>query len=128
MEPPSRSVAIVDDQESVRKALLRLFRLELFHAEAFSSATALLESLETSPPPDCVVLDLQMPGMTGLDLLRHFATIENAPPVVVLTAAHALRAEQECRSLGVRYYLAKPVDLQRLVDSVRAITELRPTT
>ena len=114
-------IAIVDDQESVRKALLRLLRLERFRAEAYASAAQLLESLETTAP-DCIVLDLHMPGMTGLDLLHHFRASANPPAVVVITADDTQETERECLALGVTQYLRKPIDRQRLLDSVRAVT------
>jgi FixJ family two-component response regulator len=64
-------VAVVDDDESVRKALQRLLRASDFDADTFASAQDFLASLPHATPPDCLVLDLQMPGTSGLDLQRH---------------------------------------------------------
>ena len=64
MENRRSFVAVVDDEESVRRALIRLLRAANMDAEAFASGEAFLESLEKFRP-DCVVLDLQMPGTHG---------------------------------------------------------------
>lgn len=110
-------VAIVDDEEPIRKALLRLFRLANFRTEAFDSATALLQSL-TSRTPDCVVLDLRLPDMSGLELLRRFSELDDPPPVVVITADDRQRTQEECLGLGVRHYLHKPIESDTLIKSV----------
>ena len=112
-------VAIVDDEESIRKALVRLLRLAEFKAVAFTSASDLLESLAVRTP-DCVILDLHMPGMTGVELLRRFATLERAPPVIVITANDESRTREECVALGVSSYLRKPIDRTALMESVRS--------
>jgi FixJ family two-component response regulator len=112
-------VAIVDDEESIRKALVRLLRLAEFEAIAFTSASDLLESLAVQTP-DCVILDLHMPGMTGVELLRRFASLEHAPPVIVITASDESRTREECFALGVKRYLRKPIDRTALMESVRS--------
>jgi FixJ family two-component response regulator len=116
-------VAIVDDEESIRKALLRLFRLNSFRAEAFSSAADLLDSL-SDRTPDCIVLDLHMPRMTGVELLRRLGTLERPPPVIVITAHDEPHVRDECRRLGTRHYLLKPIDSNRLLDSVRDVVQM----
>jgi FixJ family two-component response regulator len=113
-------IAIVDDEESVRAALLRLLRLEEFRVETFSSATAFLNA-STDFPPDCVVLDLNMPGMTGVELLQHFSVLDDPPPVIVITAEHQQTIRDKCRALGVKHYLIKPVDRKALLDSIRDV-------
>lgn len=111
-------VAIVDDEESIRKALLRLFRLSSYRAEAFSSASDFLDSL-SEQIPDCVILDLQMPGMTGVDLLRQIQHWKRPLPIIVITAHDAQSTHDECRLLGIRHYLRKPIDGKVLLEHVR---------
>jgi two-component system response regulator FixJ len=115
-------VAIVDDEESIRRSLLRLFRLTDFDATAYESAQDFLDALPTARP-DCVLLDLKMPGMSGIDLLRRLAHVEDAPPVIVVTADSADRLRDECLRLGSKIWLQKPVDSQILIDSVRDVVE-----
>lgn len=118
-------VAVVDDEESMRKALLRLFRLADYRAEAFESAADFLASL-SERRPDCIVLDLQMSEMTGLELLEHMSRMTNPPPVIVISADDAQRTQDECRTLGTKHYLRKPIDCATLLASVRDILGVAP--
>lgn len=114
-------VTIVDDEASIRRAFARLLRFANFEAEAFESAAAFLETYD-SLRPDCIVLDLRMPGMSGIDLLRHLADRHEAmPPVIVITADDEPRLEEECMRLGTMLYLRKPIDGNVLIDSVRSV-------
>jgi FixJ family two-component response regulator len=113
-------VAIVDDEASIRKALLRLFRLARYQAEAFDSASGLLMSM-ADHSPSCVVLDLQLPGMTGVELLERFAELDDPPPVVVITSNDEQRVEDQCLALGTKRYFRKPIDCDALLDAVRDI-------
>jgi FixJ family two-component response regulator len=113
-------IAIVDDEESIRRALLRVFRLAEFRAEAFASAAAFLE-FYARQRPDCVILDLHMPGISGGELLQRFATLDSPPPVIVVTADSDSATQMECMALGTKYYFSKPVDSRTLIDSVRTV-------
>jgi two-component system response regulator FixJ len=121
----TRRLAIVDDEESVRRSLARLFRLNDFDATAYVSAQALLDALETDRP-DCILLDLKMPGMSGTDLLKRLSTIPNAPPVIVVTADSSECSRDECMRLGSKCWLQKPVDAKTLIASVRDILRTAP--
>src|SRR5262245_53367319 len=77
-------IAIVDDDRSVRKALFRLLGGAAFEVRTFASAPEFLEEFRLFKP-DCIVLDLQMPQMTGLDVQRHMARIGTAIPVIIIT-------------------------------------------
>ena len=120
MDGATVRIAIVDDEESIRKALTRLFRFADYRAEAFVSAADFLASL-SERTPDCVVVDLQMPGMTGLELLKHLSRLPTPPPVIVITADDAQRTRDECKALGTKHYLRKPVDSAALLASVRDV-------
>jgi FixJ family two-component response regulator len=112
-------VAVVDDEESVRKALLRLLRAANMDAEAFSSGEAFLESLDRFRP-DCVVLDLQMPGLTGRDVQKRLLGMQINLPVILITAHDDVVTQQQSLSDGASNYLRKPLRGDLLV---RSITE-----
>jgi FixJ family two-component response regulator len=112
-------VAVVDDEASIRKALVRLLRLSDFDTVDFDSAVDFLASLDEQKV-DCVILDLHMPRMTGIELLRRFVELEDAPPVIVVTANDEPRTRDECVALGAKTYLPKPIDRAALMASVRS--------
>ena len=116
------SIAIVDDDDSLRHSLVRLFRSAGYSVEAFASATELLSSL-SQWRPDCVILDLQLPGMTGEELLRRLSVFANPPPVVVITGNDDDCLRDQCIALGARHYFRKPLDSDALLDAARALAE-----
>lgn len=129
MEPTTPLVAIVDDDESIRTALLRLFRFTHYRTEAFASCAEFLE-FSAGNEPDCVVLDMRLPGMTGIELVRHLSSLEKPPPLIVITGDIEQRTKEECMALGTRYFFNKPFDGRTLVDSVVSVvgTGSRPVT
>jgi FixJ family two-component response regulator len=118
-------IAIVDDDKSVRKALFRLLDGASFEVRAFCSGRDLLESLG-SFRPDCLVLDLQMPEMTGLDLQRHLSRAGPAIPVIVITGHDSPSARSESLALGASDYLAKPIDGDVLIASILKSLDIGP--
>jgi FixJ family two-component response regulator len=123
-------IAIVDDDEAVRKALGRLLRASNLHADSFASGQEFLDSLAASLP-DCVVLDLQMPGMTGLDVQHKLALAGLRLPVVIVTAHDAPGMQARCVAAGASAYLNKPLDsdvlLQAIADAVHADLPFMPS-
>jgi FixJ family two-component response regulator len=111
-------IAVVDDEETVRKALVRLLQAAGYDARAFSSGAALLQSLSTYDP-DCLVLDLQMPGLSGTDVQRALKHAGVDIPVVVMTAHDSALARAECLREGAIAYLCKPVDERALFDALK---------
>jgi len=118
-------VAIVDDEESIRTALLRLFRGTRFRSIAFASAMDFLNYAENGMP-DCLVLDMRLPGMTGIELLRRLSHFENRPPVIVITGDIEQRTKDECIARGILHYLSKPFDGRLLLDSVSNVVGVPP--
>jgi len=118
-------VAVIDDDESVRTALVRLFRSVDFETFAFASARAFLSEFRDLTL-DCVVLDLQMPEMTGLDVQRYLKMVypSLSLPVVMITAHDEPGSYETCVAAGVAAYLRKPVESTALVDEVRRL--IRP--
>lgn len=117
MENRRSFVAVVDDEESVRRALLRLLRAANLDAEAFASGEAFLESLDKFRP-DCVVLDLQMPEMNGLELQLRLAERGIRLPVVVITGHDEPGMRVQCMAAGASTYLRKPLDDKVLLEAI----------
>lgn len=112
-------VAIVDDEEPVLKALKRLLLASGLEAEGFATGKAFLEA-SARRRPDCVLLDLHMKGMSGLDLLRELRAREPMIPAVVLTAHDDPGTREACLAAGARAYLCKPLDDRALLSAISA--------
>jgi CheY-like chemotaxis protein len=112
-------VAIVDDEEPVRKALKRLLRASGLEAESYAGGKEFLEAASTRRP-DCVVLDLHMPVMGGLQVLREMRTSRLALPAVVITAYDEPETRAQCLAAGAAAYLRKPLDERVLLSTISA--------
>ena len=117
---PGAGIAVVDDDESLRHSLLRLFRSVGYSVEGFTSARDLLSSL-AARKPRCVILDLQLPDMSGVELLERFAKLADAPPVVVITGNDDPCVRDRCVALGAQRYLRKPLDCDALLAAAAEI-------
>jgi FixJ family two-component response regulator len=111
------TVAVVDDEPEMRKALRRLLLTHGFQVQVYAGGEELMASLAAGLP-DCVVMDLHMPGTNGFDLLLTFSSLHIATPVVVITGRDEPDTEERVRSLGAVAYLKKPVDEMSLVSAV----------
>jgi len=111
-------IYIVDDDESVRAALLLLMRSADREAQAFASAEEFLERVSLTRH-DCIILDLRMQGMDGFDLLEKLSSGELAVPVIVVSAFDDRQSRERARSMGARAYFRKPVDDQALIDAIQ---------
>jgi FixJ family two-component response regulator len=119
-------IAIVDDDASVCKATRRLVRSAGFSAEAFGSAEAFLGSNRLRDTI-CLILDVQMPGLSGLDLQDRLAAAGSDIPVIFISGFPDEGARARALEAGALCYLAKPFQGQQLLDYVgRALTR-RPT-
>jgi FixJ family two-component response regulator len=118
-------VAIVDDDTAVRKSLARLLTVRSFEVESCMSASAFLDVLP-SGVPDCLVLDLQMPGMTGLELQHELARRGVHIPTVVITAHDDPGLLDRCRIAGAAAILFKPIDADRLATAIEAACKVQP--
>ena len=101
MSGTTASIALVDDDPSVLRALARLLRASSYDAKTYSSAQEFLGSLEVSVPM-CLIVDLQMPEMTGLDLQNHLKRNGIQIPTIIITAHNLLR--NICRNSWVWIY------------------------
>jgi len=114
-------VAIVDDDGSVRTALMGLLRAAGYRARAFASAKELLAS---GPAREiaCLVLDVRMPGMSGLELQAELAARSLRLPIVFITAHGDDEAQRRALQAGAIAFLQKPFDDEALLGSIRAVT------
>ena len=94
-------ISVVDDDAAIRKALLRLLSSADMNVATFDSGQAFLDSL-ANQSPDCLILDLHMPGISGLEVLQGLSRIDEAVPTIVITA-YDERA-MECLAAGAQTY------------------------
>jgi len=119
-------IAIVDDDESVCRAVKRLLRSFSMDAETFSSGQSFLDLVEAMPSfqPDCVILDVQMPGMNGLEVQQRLIKSGHKVPVVFITAHDDLGAREKALAAGAVAFLRKPFDDQLLIKTLREAVKL----
>jgi len=120
--PKPPLVSVIDDDQSFRESMRRLVRSLGYSVEAFPSAADLLASprlLETA----CLITDVHMPGMTGVDLFRHLINAGYAIPTILMTAYPDEEVGARALKDGVLYYLRKPVDESYLLHCLRSALE-----
>jgi RNA polymerase sigma factor (sigma-70 family) len=122
MEGVRPTVFVIDDDPSVRRALARLFRAMGIRAETFDSADEFLACPAPSGP-GCVVLDLQMPGRSGLDLQQMLAGVGAWLPIVFLTGHGDIATSVRAMKAGAADFLTKPFDNEQLLAAVRRAIE-----
>lgn len=120
MMPQRTYVAVVDDDESVRESLPDLVRLFGHQAEAFPSAEAFLMSRRIDQTR-CLILDIAMPGMSGIELQRELAHQGREIPIVFVTAHGDEQARQRLRRNGTVECLLKPFTDTALLNALRAV-------
>lgn len=115
-------IAIVDDDVSVRRALKRLVRSLGMNAETFASGQEFLDCIDAMPSfhADCAILDVQMPGMSGLETQERLARGGNPIPVIFITAHDEVGARERALASGAMAFLRKPFDDELLIKTLRA--------
>jgi FixJ family two-component response regulator len=111
-------IAIVDDEVSMLRALRRLLRSSGFAAVTYPSAEEFLQS-GLQHRIACLVLDVQMPETTGLDLLAQLAASGAALPVIIITARTDEQTRRRAQQAGVVAYLRKPFEEEALLEAIR---------
>ena len=114
-------IAVVDDEEPIRKALMRLMRSAGLSVETFGSGAEFLKSIDTRLP-DCVVLDLHMPQMDGFNVQASLARKCAALPVIILTGHDLPQARERAMEGGASAFLRKPVLDRTLLEAISAAT------
>jgi FixJ family two-component response regulator len=110
-------VLIVDDDERIRTALQELLLSVGINSACFASTRELLDS-GVPDRPGCLILDVRMPGSSGLDLQNHFATSNNSKPIIFLTGHGDIPMSVRAMKAGAVDFLTKPVRDQTLLDAV----------
>jgi FixJ family two-component response regulator len=111
-------VSVVDDDQAVRSAMQTLLRSLGYRAAAFPSAEAFLSSSEFAHT-DCLILDVQLSGMSGIDLQRTLAHQNRKLPIIFITAFPDDRIREQALSGGAVCFITKPCDGPRLVECLR---------
>src|SRR5262245_37661261 len=112
-------ISIVDDDETAREGTIDLIKAMGFAATAFACAVAFLRSRRLHST-SCLISDMRMPGMTGLDLYNRLSASGHAIPTILLTAFPDERDRLRARGAGVICYLAKPFNDEELLTCVRS--------
>jgi FixJ family two-component response regulator len=112
-------VSIVDDDASMRTSTFRLLGTFGFSVEAFASAQAFLDSGRLKDTA-CLILDVRMPGMDGLELQRRLASTNRRLPIIFVTAHASAEEEKRAMQAGAIAFLRKPVSEQALLSAIRA--------
>jgi len=118
-ENDTRIVSIVDDDESIREALQGLMKMAGIPALVFASAEEFLDSGQQSRT-GCLIADIRMPGMSGLQLQSKLNSDHHRIPIVFITAHGDENVRIEAVRAGAVEFLTKPFDKELLLDSVRA--------
>jgi FixJ family two-component response regulator len=117
--PPAPLISIVDDDHFLRNSLDNLLRSVGMRAHGFSSAEEFLNSNE-SHDTDCLILDVRMPGMSGLDLQRQLKTANLRIPIVFITAHADDDARARALAAGAVAFLYKPCRKETLLEAIDA--------
>ena len=110
-------VSVVDDDPSVRRSIARLVKSAGYRVEAYASANEYL----ARPPeegPACLLLDVRMPGLTGLDLQETLAIAAHSTSIVFITGYRDVRASVKAMKAGAVDFLTKPVDDEELLGAI----------
>jgi FixJ family two-component response regulator len=119
------TVYIVDDDESVRTALSRLMRSAGIESRAYESSERFLADVRDRGHA-CILMDITMPRMNGMELLARLKERNIALPVIAISARDDDETRQSARDLGVRFFLRKPVDDQALIDAINWVVKDEP--
>jgi FixJ family two-component response regulator len=114
-------ISVVDDEASVRQALGRLFFAAGFQVETFASARDFLDSLNKKLP-DCVVLDLHLPDLSGEEVIQQVRREELKLPIVMITGSDKPGVAKRVLAQGAASYLLKPVNERDLLGAIAAAT------
>ena len=125
-DPKFCNIAIVDDDEAVRVGLRSLLRSYGYNAQAYESALALLASCALGDY-HCIVTDLQMPGMSGIELLEQLRRTGNSLPLILMTAFPEPALCKRALNSGASCFLSKPFEANELLRCLNQASGSFPT-
>ena len=117
--PPSNLVHVIDDDDAMRDSLEFLLRTAKIEVRTYDSATAFLKAMPDGAT-GCVITDVRMPGLSGIDMLRQLKACGSTMPVIVMTGHGDIQLAVEAMKMGAADFLEKPFDDEALLMSVRA--------
>lgn len=112
--PAGPLISIIDDDESLRSAIVALVRSAGYDARGFASAEEFLAS-GTIGNFACVITDIQMPGMSGIELKDHLTAAQSSVPVIMITARHDPDLEEKAIASGAVCFLRKPFEADAFI-------------
>ena len=121
------TIDIIDDDPAMRDSLTFLLDVNGFNARAHATAAAFLDQVRTAVP-DCVVSDIRMPGMSGLDLVRKLKAAGMPCPVIAITGHGDVALAVEAMKAGAADFIEKPFDDDALLSAVRSAMAAKPST
>ena len=116
----SPRIAIVDDDVSVRRALVRLCKSAGYEVVSFEAAEALLAAMVVDDI-DCLILDVHLPGRSGLELQGELQSADANLPIIFVSAYEEHRVQKQALDCGAVAFLPKPLDSQRLLDVIQQV-------
>jgi len=117
--PDKADVYVIDDDEAMRDSLDFLLGAADFRVHLFDAANAFLAALPIARPC-CIVTDIRMPGMDGVELLKRLKASGDAPPVIIMTGHGDVPLAVEAMKSGAADFVEKPFDDERLISAIRA--------
>ena len=117
---PPVVVAVVEDDAPSRTALGRLLRAAGFEPALFESAEAYIDAAP-APPPTCIVVDVYLPGMSGIELQQRLRAAGAAPPIIVTTSSHEAGVKERAERNGCAAFFWKPLDGNTLTAAIASL-------
>lgn len=127
MSNTADTVLVVDDDDGVRQSLAFLLKSARLPVETYTSASELIARLPVNHA-GCIITDVRMPGISGIDLLRHVRALPQPVPVIVITGHGDVPLAVEAMKYGAADFLEKPFDDDALLNAVRAALDTRHVT
>jgi len=118
MPPTTPTVVVVDDDISVRESLELLIQNEGWQAALFESAQEFLTRLPTVVP-SCLILDINLPDLSGLDIQQHISHERSSTPIIFITGYGDIPTSVRAMKAGAAEFLTKPLNDQILIDAIR---------
>jgi FixJ family two-component response regulator len=116
---PHPTVFVVDDDAAVRRSLVRLLKSAGYRAESFASADAFIECRRRSPLPGCALVDIQMPGIDGLQLQRELINSTHEIPIIFITGHGDIPSSVKAMKAGAVDFFSKPFNDEELLRAIR---------